>query len=564
MWRVAENIPFKIFYWTTKPRISTERIQIPEFQRNYVWKTDKVKELLDSIYENENGYYIWNIVSIKSNSWTSGREKILDWQQRLITLCLVFIAIFHKSSDPHIKNRVKQYIYDSSWSKRIEFSKNNLETIFLQILNSWSFTWTLDSSQKKISDIYDYIFNVFLVQHSDYDILIEKIENVEFVVMNCETEDEVYQIFEWLNSTWLSLWQTDLIKSSILNRINILDSSKIQEIYNSWKDIEYSFEVSSTQNIFIKFIRQQAFGSLGYISMGWLFKKIKQFKISDSSIIDIETYLLELMEDSEIYLKLRLWDTTLTAGFTWMPVQDKIDLWFVISWFRELWLDQIYSLLLALIKYWNINNHYFRWSLMSDFKKLYAFFFLAKYTKISPASYERKLASICKNIVWKSYPDFKIEMGALFSHLNSLLAWINEDVFIENFTKKFSWKNYSEVFINSIFKDIYWLPKLETLEHIVPKEYLTYWNTVISWLKKREINKLINSIWNLTTLESPINSTIGDREFTFKKLHWYDKSALTNVMADVVSYDFNKDIETVINTRWEFIAKKIYDYYITT
>jgi len=68
--------------------------------------------------------------------------------------------------------------------------------VFHQIINNSIITSPLDDSQKKIVSAYEYIFEEYYDSVSDIEQLIGKIENVEFVVMNCETDDEVYQIFE--------------------------------------------------------------------------------------------------------------------------------------------------------------------------------------------------------------------------------------------------------------------------------------------------------------------------------------------------------------------------------
>lgn len=54
--RVAKNIQFNDFFGDKEPRISVEKVKIPEFQRNYVWDVQKAKNLFDSIQDNEFHY----------------------------------------------------------------------------------------------------------------------------------------------------------------------------------------------------------------------------------------------------------------------------------------------------------------------------------------------------------------------------------------------------------------------------------------------------------------------------------------------------------------------------
>ena len=110
MWRKAENIEFKNFFSWNVERISSKRLWIPEFQRNYVWEKDKVKDLLDSINENDNWYYIWNIVTIKSDWGTAWKDLVLDWQQRLITITLLLAAVYFYNENKNLCKRIKNFL----------------------------------------------------------------------------------------------------------------------------------------------------------------------------------------------------------------------------------------------------------------------------------------------------------------------------------------------------------------------------------------------------------------------------------------------------------------------
>jgi len=69
-------------------------LDIPEFQREFVWTKEQVKDLLDSLIK---GYpigslLIWDLSEYKSGRYVSEkREKewIVDGQQRIASLCLI-------------------------------------------------------------------------------------------------------------------------------------------------------------------------------------------------------------------------------------------------------------------------------------------------------------------------------------------------------------------------------------------------------------------------------------------------------------------------------------------
>ncbi|MGC9086917.1 MAG: GmrSD restriction endonuclease domain-containing protein [Thermoprotei archaeon] len=69
-------------------------IDIPEFQREFIWTKDQVKDLLDSLIK---GYPIGSLLIWDLNDYTTGKhvfeqkkkEWIVDGQQRIVSLCLL-------------------------------------------------------------------------------------------------------------------------------------------------------------------------------------------------------------------------------------------------------------------------------------------------------------------------------------------------------------------------------------------------------------------------------------------------------------------------------------------
>ena len=76
-------------------KASLGELDIPEFQREFVWTKDQVADLLDSLIK---GYPIGSLLIWDLNEYTSGRyledekhekEWIVDGQQRIMSLCLI-------------------------------------------------------------------------------------------------------------------------------------------------------------------------------------------------------------------------------------------------------------------------------------------------------------------------------------------------------------------------------------------------------------------------------------------------------------------------------------------
>ena len=80
---------------------------IPVYQRNYDWTIGQCKQLLDDILEvgyskKMNAHFIGSIVYIHDDAYTTSRIKeltIIDGQQRLTTLTLIYLALYRLAKE---------------------------------------------------------------------------------------------------------------------------------------------------------------------------------------------------------------------------------------------------------------------------------------------------------------------------------------------------------------------------------------------------------------------------------------------------------------------------------
>ena len=91
---------------------NSKQIIIPRYQRPYSWEKKNVETLMNDVKEN---YYIGNIIEYYIND----DKEIVDGQQRLITIFLILIAIYHSIQDESIKNEIKELIKTNDKCKMI-------------------------------------------------------------------------------------------------------------------------------------------------------------------------------------------------------------------------------------------------------------------------------------------------------------------------------------------------------------------------------------------------------------------------------------------------------------
>ena len=92
---------------------------IPVYQRNYEWNATQCNQLLDDILEvgsdeNLSAHFIGSIVYVHDDVYTSSKIKelnIIDGQQRLTTLTLIYLAIFDLAiamKDEELKSEINE------------------------------------------------------------------------------------------------------------------------------------------------------------------------------------------------------------------------------------------------------------------------------------------------------------------------------------------------------------------------------------------------------------------------------------------------------------------------
>ena len=79
---------------------SKEIYEIPKYQREYIWAGREWEALFDDLTENEEGHFLGSIICIiTTNDTLSPRLEVVDGQQRLTTLSILFAALYKALND---------------------------------------------------------------------------------------------------------------------------------------------------------------------------------------------------------------------------------------------------------------------------------------------------------------------------------------------------------------------------------------------------------------------------------------------------------------------------------
>ena len=284
---------------------ASKRFTIPVYQRNYDWKMEHCKQLYDDlvkiIRQNRKSHFFGSIVSVQSESGTMEEFLIIDGQQRLTTISLLLLAIYHLLSSGKMVSRdhqltdkiLKKYLIDEyePEEKRIKLKPIKNDQKAFGILFDQDEEYIPDSN---LTINYRYFYD--RIQHGELDIdeLFDAICKLEIINISLNHEDNPQLIFESLNSTGLNLSEGDKIRNYILMGLPNDQQTKFYEKY--WNRIESytDYDVSSFVRDYLS-IKQQSTPNMN--SVYPTFKKY----VEDAEVADIEPLLKDLLEYAKRY-----------------------------------------------------------------------------------------------------------------------------------------------------------------------------------------------------------------------------------------------------------------------
>lgn len=288
---------------------------IPVYQRNYDWTLTQCKQLLYDIIETgkndkTNAHFIGSIVYVHDDVYTaSGLTEltIIDGQQRLTTITLIYIAIYRLAKqldNQMLVNRIhKTYLINEfapeTEKLKLKPTENNKDAL-RHILNS------TDGEEfkgySKIIENFEYFRSA--ITPENFETVQRGLSKLIFVDIALDRQkDNPQRIFESLNSTGLELSQADLIRNYILMGLSRTNQEKIYKSY--WEVIEKNAKDEIINKTRVsEFIRDYlTLKNKEIPNKGDVYVTFKA-KYPTTTIDDLEEILSELKSLSKFYNKL--------------------------------------------------------------------------------------------------------------------------------------------------------------------------------------------------------------------------------------------------------------------
>ena len=233
---------------------------VPRYQREYAWGKSHWDRLFDDLMDNDPGYFLGSIICINQSMDSLGvqRLELVDGQQRLTTLSLLFAAVYHaiKSHEKELDDEQRDEL--SNLKRKLVLKKyddqiriipqiqNNNQNDYRALLSSEvgifeGYEVPANAGNRKIFRVYRHFQKriVELMETSDNRVLsimnfLDKVNQSWLVKIEVDSHADAYMLFESLNNRGLPLTAIDLIKNKLLAKLESLDPGKVETYFDQW------------------------------------------------------------------------------------------------------------------------------------------------------------------------------------------------------------------------------------------------------------------------------------------------------------------------------------------
>lgn len=291
---------------------------IPVYQRKYSWKPKQCRQLFDdllSIIRTDREHFFGSVVLChdKHTTWI-----VIDGQQRLTTVSLVWLALSKlikdeiKYSTPTLANNIRnKYCYESetdgSTLPRILHIEEDRKA-YLSLVEG-----NVDKSEADSFITQNFCHFYDWIKESEYTAsdFVNAIRKLMMVRIEIELNDKPQLIFDSLNSTGLALTDGDRIRNFILMDLNGEDQKMFYKNY--WVDIEqnsnYTGSKKEAQNAVTLFVRDYITSQTTKIpAMRDVYFKFKDYARKKN--VDTESLLKEMKKYSRYLFEIENAQTT--------------------------------------------------------------------------------------------------------------------------------------------------------------------------------------------------------------------------------------------------------------
>lgn len=257
--------------------LSSSTFEVPPYQREYSWHDEEVKEFFYDIQRSldDETYFLGLVILTEEN----GRKKIVDGQQRIVTLTLLATTLYHEAKRrgrSALADRLKadfltsiNYETDAS-DPRVVLTDNADNATLQFIISNGEAPPQIGDEEAASTEIIKSFKTLSRLVREDLnpdpfrrlgkwtEFITHKLYFAVFVHPN---PSSAYQVFEVINTRGRDLTTADLLKNFIISQS--LPANR-DEVYTRWKEISSNFQTDGN-NSFVQYIRHVVTVNSGHI-----------------------------------------------------------------------------------------------------------------------------------------------------------------------------------------------------------------------------------------------------------------------------------------------------------
>lgn len=358
---------------------------IPKYQREYVWGKNNWELLFDDIISNDNNHFLGSIICIntKTDAVDNDRLELIDGQQRMTTLSILFVAIYeHLSSfkseieDEEELSEFNSELLNLKYKLILKSDKKSLRLIpsvsgrnkddfqhlfsYESKLLDGKFSKSANAGLRRIVKAFRYfqsrLNEVQKINDTEVELifnrkvtleLLKKLNSAVLVKIEVVSHSDAFTLFETLNNRGVPLSAIDLIKNSFLNESEKREKNSIDEKFENWNRLVTN--LTEDYNVQERFLRHfyHAYKNESSIEVKG------KTRATSSNLISIYETLIKadpdylfnrLFNSSAIYNKLVVYDNEENSEFVSKKLKDLQNIGGVSSYALLLYVFEEYTL----------------------------------------------------------------------------------------------------------------------------------------------------------------------------------------------------------------------------
>ena len=545
---------------------------IPDYQREFAWNVENIKELISDISEStpQENYFIGHMVL--QGDFNGNFFEVVDGQQRITTITIMLCAIrdifIERAKDETLDKALQEEMveYANAIDEKYIFNKDRNNKRFV-VLNS-EMPYPLfqklvqskpsekdfkvipeKSGDKKIKDAYNQCLLDFKqLLHIQLVIFRDKVLNLELIFVAVKDEADIHNVFETLNAKGKDLDAFDLIKNKVFKLYP--KEAHLKEPKDSWKKI-----VDNTQGSSLSFLNNFWASRYKKVSDKNIFKEF--IRTSKQDGFNYKTFLAELVLDSEMYHKIIMPKESDWKNNKLMSIYISLE---AISIFKVKVANAIIIALLRALNEKKISETY----CIKTMQVIEKFHFIHNaICSLRSSGMDTMYAKISKNIylandkeaVHKKIDEFIVSLNNKMPTMEQFKAKFDSKLFYSDTKGKNKELEKNKKLVQYALKKIEYKKQNGnvklfnvSIEHVCPETRTQEWSKIDE--------KLVINIANLVLLDSNLNSRIGQKNYQNKRETILAKNTILST--NDVFNKYNNWENKVINERKEDLIMSLY------